>query len=878
MTSEHNNGLFSSKQDETATTIEMYFQAILDISGDPLFIKNNECQLLLVNDAFCSLFGLPREQIIGHTLAERVSEEERNHFLSIDRKVLAEGKEITCQESLTTSSSKIKTLLTKKRRFIDAKGERFLVGIIKDITERTQNRLREKTRSQVLEMITKGDELPDILKAILNIVEQENADMLCSVLLLDNSGKYLKKSIALNLPDYYNDAIEGLTIGYGIGSCGTAAFLNERVIVDDIQTHPFWEEFRELAAKAKLRACWSEPIRGSNGEVLGTFGIYHRYVASPSKADLRVIEQTASLASIAIEKKQAEEHLKRAASVFTHAHEGIMITDASAAIIEVNDTFSKITGYSFDEVFGKNPRLLQSNRHSPQFYAKMWDSIKTNGHWRGEIWNKRKNGEIYPETLTVSAVKNSAGEVQHYVSLSTDITILKANQGQLERIAHYDLLTNLPNRVLLADRLNQAMKHCKRSNKSLAVAFMDLDGFKAVNDNYGHNIGDELLVEVSSAMNKALREGDTLARIGGDEFIAIMVDLERFEDCEIVLARLLKAASTPIPVANTFMQVSASIGLTLYPHDSVDAEQLIRHADQAMYIAKQSGKNSYHLFDTAQDDAINTQRKSIDSIQRAIQKDEFVLHYQPKVNMRTGEIIGAEALIRWQHPENGLTPPATFLPMIEGHALSVNLGEWVIETTLKQIIAWRKMGIELPISINISAYQLQQNNFTQRLTTLLAAYPEVDPDFLELEILETSALNDTNQVSNTMSDCQKLGVSFALDDFGTGYSSLTYLKRLPAYMIKIDQSFVRDMLDDKDDLAIVKGVVGLAAAFQRTVIAEGVESIEHGSALLALGCELAQGYGIAKPMHANDIPQWISIWNNNESWRLLREAGPPAMS
>jgi diguanylate cyclase (GGDEF)-like protein len=451
--------------------------------------------------------------------------------------------------------------------------------------------------------------------------------------------------------------------------------------------------------------------------------------------------------------------------------------------------------------------------------------------------------------------------------VAQDITERKRAKEQLERIAHYDILTNMPNRVLLADLLNQAMLQCKRRNRSLAVAFMDLDGFKAVNDLYGHNVGDELLIKLSQRMKEVLRAGDTLARIGGDEFIAVMVGLESIEDSKPVLKRLLKAAAGPVNLDDAVIQVSASIGVSLYPQDHVDADLLMRHADQAMYVAKQAGKNRYHFFDTAQDNANKTLGQSISEILTALHRREFVLHYQPKVNMYTGEVIGVEALIRWQHPVRGLVPPMEFLPAIEGHAVSLELGEWVVDTALSQISQWRSIGVNLPISVNISAHQLQQVNFTTRLAALLAVHSDVPSNCLELEILETSALQDMSQVSETMNACHDLGVRFALDDFGTGYSSLTYLKRLPAHMIKIDQSFVRDMLEDADDLAIIEGVVGLAKTFRRDVIAEGVETIAHGEALLQLGCEMAQGYGIARPMPAGDIPKWLSDWKADDSWK-----------
>jgi len=856
--------------------LEGYLNAFLDISADPVFIKDGEGKLLVANNAFCELVNVSRKKLIGKTFSNKIYPQELVKLAHSDQYVLDTGEDKVIEQALQGKGNQARVVLAKLSRFIDRNNRRFIVGVIRDVTKRRQNELRETTRSEVLELITSGEPLKKVLDAIVSVVELNNPEMMCSILILEDSGGHLRNGTGTSLPKFYTDAIDGVEIGMGVGSCGTAAFTNERVIVADIQTHPYWENFKALAERANLGACWSEPIRSTQGAVLGTFAIYHSSINNPSDTDLALIEQTASLASIAIEKNRSEETLKRAASVFTHANEGIIITDASATIIEVNDTLCRITGYSKSEVLGKNPRILQSGRHSAQFYKNMWNTLNTDGHWRGEIWNCRKDGEVYPEMVTISAVKDAEGQVQHYVSLSTDISEIKFNEGKLERIAHYDLLTNLPNRVLLAKRLNQAIKHSQLQQNSLAVAFMDLDGFKAINDNYGHDIGDQFLVEVSNGLKASLRAGDTIARIGGDEFIIIMANLDEFSDCEHVLNRLLKSASAPVNIAEAVMQVSASIGVTVFPQDNVDADQLIRHADQAMYVAKQGGKNRYHQFDLEQDNAINSYNKSIDNVRVALDRKEFVLHYQPKVNMRSGEVIGVEALLRWEHPESGLIPPLEFLPVIEGHGISLKVGEWVIDAALTQISHWQRRGISLPVSVNISAHQLQQDNFTSRLQTLLAAHPDVDPGYLELEILETSALQDTFQVSSTMNACHDLGVSFALDDFGTGYSSLTYLKRLPAYLIKIDQSFVRDMLDDTDDLAIVEGVVGLAKAFKREVIAEGVESVEHGVALIHLGCVLAQGYGIAKPMPANQVSQWLTTWKANESWLALSGNQEPA--
>ncbi len=569
------------------------------------------------------------------------------------------------------------------------------------------------------------------------------------------------------------------------------------------------------------------------------------------------------------ERKKSIENLKLAASVFTHAREGIFITDVKGNIIDINDTFISLSGYSREEVIGQNPRILKSGQQSPEFYAEMWQALLKEDYWSGEIWNRCKNGEVYPVMQTISAVHDQHGITTHYVSLCSDISLIKEHQEQLEHIAHYDILTHLPNRSLLSDRLSQAMLQCSRHKQSLAVVFLDLDGFKAVNDVYGHDMGDELLIALSVRMKEALREGDSLARIGGDEFVAVLTGLNTVEDCEPVLERFLLASSEPVTVDDVVLNVSASIGVTIYPQDNMDADLLMRHADQAMYVAKQLGKNRYHLFDIAQDEAIKVHRESLEAIRNALDNHQFVLYYQPKVNMRTGIIMGVEALIRWQHPERGLLNPIEFLPIIEHNTIMIEMGEWVIDRALTQISQWQSMGINLlvSISVNIAAVQLQHPDFTQRLTTLLAAHPDVEPHYLELEVLETSALENVHHVSIIMNDCIALGVKFALDDFGTGYSSLTYLRRLPVSLIKIDQTFVRDMLNDTDDLAIVEGVIALAKSFKRDVIAEGVETIEHGTALLELGCDLAQGYGIARPMPASDIHAWFNNWKPIASWQ-----------
>jgi len=595
---------------------------------------------------------------------------------------------------------------------------------------------------------------------------------------------------------------------------------------------------------------------GNPTQMMGT----HANIEAQKQIETTLQEKTVSLARTNVE-------LQQLSTVFTHAAEGVIITTPTGTIIDANKAFSHITGYRHDEIIGRKPNLLQSGKQAKSFYSKMWRELLKQGHWNGEVCNRRKDGQVYYQALTISAVPDDTGAIKHYVGIVNDITDKKNHQRQLEYIAHYDTLTGLPNRKLLADRLQQSIARSKRHQQILAVAYIDLDGFKAINDHYGHDAGDYLLKTIAERLKFCLRENDTIARFGGDEFVVVLSELAD-ESCSLsCVERLLKAAERPVLYNNDLLQVSSSIGVvSLSPTETTDPDQLVRHADQAMYQAKLTGKGRYHVFDTTQEKTIRVHYASLERIQEGLINDEYVLHYQPKVNMRSGEIVGVEALIRWNHPEQGLLAPGVFLPTIESHSLGIKLGEWVINSALAQIELWQAQNLNLPISINIAANHLQHPNFVERLRHFLAKHPNVPSGALSLEILETSAIDDIDKISSVMTTCTDMGIDFALDDFGTGYSSLTYLRRLPAQTLKIDRSFVNDMLEDPDDLAILEGIMGLAAAFRRQTIAEGVETIAHGELLLDLGCELAQGYGIARPMPIAEISAWIAGWQPPDSW------------
>ncbi|MCP4595095.1 GGDEF and EAL domain-containing protein [Neptuniibacter sp.] len=569
------------------------------------------------------------------------------------------------------------------------------------------------------------------------------------------------------------------------------------------------------------------------------------------------------------EAKNTALSLNLASNVYRNAREGMMITGLDNRITDVNAAFTEITGYERGEVIGKDPTILSSGRHSGDFFNNMWNDIQNEHYWSGEFWNRRKSGEFYIQRTSISAIIDDKNEVREYLCIFSDVTLERSHESELERIAHYDSLTNLPNRLLLSDRLNQAMKQSKRHHQSVAVLYIDLDRFKEVNDTFGHDIGDNLLVQVSEAMEQCLREGDTLARIGGDEFVAVLPDGDGKIGYVNVIERLLSAATSPITINDVEICITASIGVSIYPQmEVIEADQLLRQADQAMYQAKLRGKNRVHFFDEKEEKAVRHHHAGTERIQQALNNGEFELYYQPKVDMQKGRVIGMEALLRWNHPVLGTVAPDLFLPAIESHEMINDVGDWVINEALHQMQQWHEAGYALNVSVNIAAKQLQNPLFVDCLRQHLNQSSNYTSGDLTLEILEDTAIDDLEQVAKVISDCMNAGVKISLDDFGTGYSSLTYLSKLHVNELKIDRSFVKDMMTNQDNLQILEGVIALAKTFDIPVIAEGVESLGHGEVLLKLGCIYAQGYAISRPMPAAEVARWIDNWQKPDNWKI----------
>jgi diguanylate cyclase (GGDEF)-like protein/PAS domain S-box-containing protein len=552
------------------------------------------------------------------------------------------------------------------------------------------------------------------------------------------------------------------------------------------------------------------------------------------------------------ERERGEAELRVAATAF-ESQEGMTVTDANSVILRVNHAFTRLTGYSAEEAVGKNPRLLSSGRHDASFYAALWQSINSTGGWSGEIWNRRKNGEIYPEFLSITAVKDTSGNVTNYVGTFNDITMSKAAADEIRHLAFYDPLTRLPNRRLLLNRLQQALASSTRNGRKGALLFIDLDHFKNLNDTLGHDIGDLLLQQVAQRLESCVREGDTVARLGGDEFVVMLEDLseqvlEAAAHAESVGEKILTTLNQPYQLATQEHHSTPSIGATLFSNHERGIEELMKQADIAMYQAKKAGRNALRFFDPQMQDAINTRATLERELRKALESRQFHLYYQIQVDS-SHRPLGAEALIRWIHPERGVVSPAQFIPVAEETKLILPIGQWVLETACTQLKAWQQEALtrDLVLAVNVSAQQFLQADFAAQVQAAVQHHA-INPGLLKLELTESLLLENIEDTIAVMNVLNEIGVRLSLDDFGTGYSSLQYLKRLPLDQLKIDQSFVRDIATDSNDKAIVRTIIAMAHSLNLDVIAEGVETEEQQQLLLNKGCTHYQGYLFSKPV------------------------------
>lgn len=550
---------------------------------------------------------------------------------------------------------------------------------------------------------------------------------------------------------------------------------------------------------------------------------------------------------------QLSEELRIKSAAIENTLEGVLITRSDGTICFVNAAFEKTTGYALQQALGKNPNILHSGKHTASFYQDMWQSITQHGHWRGEIWNRRANGEIYPEWMSISTVFDAHNKPAYYVGVFSDITTQENMRQRLHKLAYYDGVTDLPNRHLFMDRLSQAIADSRRNTRKFALLFIDLDRFKNINDTLGHSTGDRLLIEVSQRLSANLREVDTVARMGGDEFMVLLPNIQGDKDSLAIAKKLLGAMATPFELEGRQYHITASIGISHFPADGAEAEDIIRHADIAMYEAKAKGRNTYHHYTGAADEKKTEHLDLENDLRHAVRLNSLDLHYQLQKNLTDGCWCGVEALLRWNHPERGFIPPTEFIPIAEETGLIVDIGYWVLRRACKQFIAWRREGLELGrISINLSPHQFLQSNLVERIREILNE-TGMSPQHLGVEITESAAMPNFLYSVRTLEALREMGVAIYIDDFGTGFSSLSHLRRLPIDILKIDRSFVADTPHQSDDVAIVRAIIAMARAMNIEIVAEGIEDGAQLEFLRHEGCHAGQGFLLSRPIPAAEV-------------------------
>ncbi|MES9956408.1 MAG: EAL domain-containing protein [Sedimenticola sp.] len=588
------------------------------------------------------------------------------------------------------------------------------------------------------------------------------------------------------------------------------------------------------------KRCWLEvketPLFDSSGKVMAVEGIAH---------DITV-------------RKTAEEKLRQAAAVFENTTDGVIVTDAQKAIVTINQAATEITGYKEEEVLGKKPSIWKSDRHAPSFYQAMWATLKQQEQWQGEIWNRRKNGEIFPCRQNISAVRDvDTGEIIHYVSIMSDISAIQESQERLKHLAHHDPLTNLPNRLLFNARLEHAMARARREKCWIGVMHLDLDNFKPINDGLGHPVGDKVLQAVAERLSTLVRRGDTVARVAGDEFALLVEEVTDTQDVSHVAGKILSSFEEPFQIEEHKLHLTPTIGISQYPDDGTDVTALVKNADTAMHRGKQRGKNRYCFYTVDLTEAALERLQLENELRVALKRNEFRVYYQPQYCLSTGQLTGAEALVRWEHSELGLVSPIKFIPLAESTGLIIPLGEYVLREACTQMKVWQRAGHAIEhISVNVAGRQIQRGSIVETVRKVLEE-TELEPQCLELEITESFIMEQADKAISTLDELQSLGVTLAIDDFGTGYSSLSYLKRLPIDKLKIDRSFIKDIPHDADGEAIAKAIIALGKSLQLHIIAEGVETEEQKEFVRLEGCDEVQGYFYSRPLPEKDFSELL---------------------
>lgn len=808
------------KTEEKLIAEETRFQSLFDTSPDPTWIID-EHQFTLCNQAAVDILGYPSKEALSDTHPSRLSPEfqpdgEASFSKAERMMLLAEERGLHRFEWIHTrkDGSDFPAEVTLSRMTMN--GRQVIYCVWRDISARKMAEAKDAESQQLLLAIV------DHAPALVFVFDASGKLILCN--------QQFEKAVAHRREEIIGEY--------------RASFLPADIAQEHLEN--------DLQVLASGKAISFEE---NNEEPDGK----HVYltVKSPLYLPGGAAWAVLGISTDITQRKLSEYESRLAATVFAHTADGIVITDENARIVSVNQAFSKITGYSAAEVIGQNPSILKSGQQDQSFYEAMWKEILEQGVWQGEIWNRRKNGECFPEWQTITAVRTSGGEISNFVSVFSDITVIKRSQAELEHLAHFDPLTDLPNRALFRDRVTNAFGQARRKQHKVAIILLDLDGFKTVNDSLGHPVGDRLLRMVAERLKKCVRQEDSVARLGGDEFVVLLSNLERGEDAIEVARKILQISQVAYLVDDHGVMVTSSIGIAVFPDDGEDANDLIRNADAAMYEAKACGRNAYRFYQAEMTLVAQRRLANERGLRRAIERHEFEVWYQPKMSLASGQYLGAEALLRWRDPERGLIPPLDFIPLAEASGLILPIGEMVLDQVCQAMRNWLDAGLHTGrLAINVAGPQLYRSDFVGSLRRSLELH-NIPYGALEIEVTETFMMENPAEIRAILNAVQNLGVTTAIDDFGTGYSSLAYLKELPINTLKIDRAFIRDLPSNTSDMAIVRTILALGRSMGFNVVAEGIETIEQRDFLQAEGCQEGQGYHFAKPMPGPDFALWL---------------------
>ena len=835
---------------------------------------------LQFNDTLCQILGYSREELVAMDWSHVTHPEDRPaEFEAMESVMRGESDGYRMEKRLIRKNGEIAYATIDVKAVRDDQGHvQMLVGMLQDISERkrAELELHKLTRyyvalSQMNEMILRERDSQRVMAQACTIAETSGSLSLVWIGRHDGqTGDIVTLASSGKAGAYLHDLHINVDPALAVGRGPTALAIREgqTAVFNHFQDDPRSAPWHALAGRWGLRSAAACPIR-RRGEVWGVMVFYASEADYFSPDLVNLLEKLSADLGYGLDALQTQEEAARAqqqlllnAQVLESSHEGIFITDEHNRFTMVNTAFCEITGYRAEDLLGAEPRMLKSGRQDPDFYATLWETLQRTGFWQGEIWDRRRSGEIFPAWLSITRVQN-----QH-VAIFTDITARKEYENHMEHIAHHDVLTDLPNRMLLADRLSVAIARAHREKNRVAVIFIDLDRFKLVNDTLGHDIGDLLLKEVGQRIVGALRASDTVSRVGGDEFIALLPDVVDAQDAARAAAKIIDVVARPYELAGHEIIITASAGIALYPENGTEGAELSRLADVAMMEAKQTGRNRYRFFSLELGLSASRRLELENALRGAVERGEITLVYQPQFCLQSGNLAGVEALARWTHPELGDVPPSEFIPVAESSGLILHMGRWILHESCRQMGLWqRESDVHFPISVNVSALQFRQPDFLELVQQTLTE-TGLPPRNLELELTESLLMSNADAVLDKLRKLAEVGVALAIDDFGTGYSSLSYLRRFPAHRLKIDQSFVRDLPASADAAAIARAIVSLGSTLGMQTIAEGVETPAQAQFLRDIACDLGQGYSLAYPLAA---PQMSALIEQKRALGALSE-------